>query len=121
MSSAEDRPQGGDALRVDEVRLPGIGVRVTASTKIFTGWWAARRAGVGPMERVRAGTAIVARGEFNIVIAGLAATVEPRLGPLAAAYVLILAVAGPIIARLGEPLAHAVANHRGKPAQASVG
>ena len=43
----------------------------------------------------------MARGEFSIVIAGLgvAAGLEPQLGPLAAAYVLFLAVVGPIIAR----------------------
>jgi CPA2 family monovalent cation:H+ antiporter-2 len=57
--------------------------------------------------RLRAGTALVARGEFSIVIAGLAvaAGLHPRLGPLAAAYVLLLAVAGPILARLAGPVA----------------
>ena len=39
------------------------------------------------------GAALVARGEFSIVIAGLgvAAGLEPGLGPLSAAYVLLLA------------------------------
>jgi CPA2 family monovalent cation:H+ antiporter-2 len=78
---------------------------LTGVTKAATGWWAARQAGIGVVGRVRAGTAIIARGEFNIVIAGLAAHVEPGLGPLAAAYVLLLAVAGPIAARFGEPFA----------------
>ncbi len=81
---------------------------ITAATKMATGWWAARRAGIGPVGRVRAGTVLIARGEFNIVIAGLAAVAEPRLGPLAAGYVLILAITGPIIARVGEPIAQAV-------------
>ena len=46
--------------------------------------------------RVRAGAALIPRGEFNIVIAGLAvaAGAHAGLGPLAAAYVLILAVIG---------------------------
>lgn len=46
-------------------------------------------------------------GEFSIVIAGLAvsAGVEPSLGPLATAYVLILVVLGPLTARCTEPLA----------------
>ncbi|TYK44950.1 cation:proton antiporter [Actinomadura decatromicini] len=76
-------------------------------TKLATGWIAARRAGIAPTGRLRAGTALVPRGEFNIVIAGLAvsAGTNPRLGPLAAAYVLILAVAGPVLARGAEPLA----------------
>jgi CPA2 family monovalent cation:H+ antiporter-2 len=44
--------------------------------------------------------ALVARGEFSIVIAGLGAGVEPRLGPLSAAYVLILAIAGPLLTKV---------------------
>jgi len=36
------------------------------------------------------------------VIAGLGAAVEPRIGPLSAAYVLFLAVLGPILARLAK-------------------
>lgn len=78
---------------------------VTAATKLATGWYAAARAGVAARGRVRAGAALIARGEFSIVIAGLAvsAGVEPQLGPLAAAYVLLLAVTGPFIARFAEP------------------
>ena len=62
--------------------------------------------GVGPRGRWRAGTALVARGEFSIVIAGLAVATgrEPSLGPLATAYVLILAVLGPVLARTSEPI-----------------
>ena len=80
---------------------------VTAITKIVTGWWAARRAGVAARGRARAGAALVARGEFSIVIAGLgvAAGVEADLGPLAAAYVLVLAFAGPILMRYSTVLA----------------
>ncbi len=95
------------ALGVDSSGLPpvlpaAIGLAViTALTKIAVGWWAAGRAGIGKHGRWRAGTMLIPRGEFSIVIAGLgvAAGVEPDLGPLAAAYVLILAIAGPIIAR----------------------
>lgn len=81
---------------------------VTMVTKAFVGWWAARRAGIRPLGQVRAGTIILARGEFNIVVAGLATAsgvVEPQLGPLAAAYVLLMAVSGPIVARFAEPVA----------------
>jgi K+:H+ antiporter subunit KhtU len=85
---------------------------VTTLTKFATGWWAARRAGVGPLGRVRAGTVTTPRGEFNIVIAGLAAGAQPELSPLAAAYVLVMAVAGPVIARLGEPVAARVLRRR---------
>jgi CPA2 family monovalent cation:H+ antiporter-2 len=86
--------------------LAAVGV----ATKIFTGWWAARRAGIASMGRFRAGAALVARGEFSIVIAGLAVAggIEPDLGPLAACYVLILAVVGPLAARVVEPSVRAV-------------
>ncbi|GAB2795812.1 cation:proton antiporter [Streptomyces daliensis] len=76
---------------------------VTICTKVFTGWYAARRAGISPRGRLRAGGALVARGEFSIVIAGLAVSVEPRIGPLATAYVLLLVIAGPLAARWTAP------------------
>jgi CPA2 family monovalent cation:H+ antiporter-2 len=47
----------------------------------------------------------VARGEFSIVIAGLAAVSGVGgVGPLATAYVLVMAVAGPVLARYAEDL-----------------
>ena len=77
---------------------------VTATTKLATGWYAARRDGIAVPGRLRAGTALIARGEFSIVIAGLAVAAGiPSLGPLAAGYVLLLAVAGPVITRFAEP------------------
>jgi monovalent cation:H+ antiporter-2, CPA2 family len=95
-------------LEVDPASLPpvlpfaiGLGV-VTALTKVLTGYWAAQRAGVSREGRLRAGTELVARGEFSIVIAGLGAAIEPRLGSLAAAYVLLMAIVGPVLARLAK-------------------
>jgi CPA2 family monovalent cation:H+ antiporter-2 len=73
---------------------------VTAFTKVLTGYWAAVKAGIDQRGRWRAGVALIPRGEFSIVIAGLGVAIEPRLGPLAAAYVLLLALTGPILARL---------------------
>jgi CPA2 family monovalent cation:H+ antiporter-2 len=83
-------------------------------TKFATGWVTAARAGASRTSRSRAGAALLPRGEFNIVIAGLAVTagVQSRLGPLAAAYVLILAVAGPLLARAAEPLGRRLAARR---------
>lgn len=77
---------------------------VGAGTKLLTGWVGARWAGLGRRARRRAGAVLVARGEFSIVIAGLgvAGGAAADLGPLAAAYVLILAVAGPVGARLAD-------------------
>lgn len=75
---------------------------VTALTKVGVGWWAAGRAGIGKHGRWRAGTTLIARGEFSIVIAGLgvAAGIEDQLGPLAAAYVLMMAVLGSALVRV---------------------
>lgn len=73
---------------------------VTSGTKMATGWVAARRDGVLVKGRLRAGATLVARGEFSIIIAALAVGAGyPELGPLAACYVLILAIAGPLLAR----------------------
>lgn len=79
---------------------------VTAATKIATGWWAAKRQGIARMGRARAGAALVARGEFSIVIAGLAVAAgaaDEQLAALATAYVLIMAILGPLTARFVEP------------------
>ncbi|MBG0740897.1 cation:proton antiporter [Paeniglutamicibacter antarcticus] len=80
---------------------------VTSVTKIGTGWWAASRQGIGRLGRARAGAALIARGEFSIVIAGLAVaagSVPNELAALATTYVLIMAVFGPVAARYVEPL-----------------
>ncbi|WP_436771667.1 cation:proton antiporter [Yinghuangia sp. YIM S09857] len=94
-----------DPASIPPVLAPALALAlVTAGTKIATGYWAAKRAGVGVKGRWRAGGTLVARGEFSIVIAGLAVTsgIEPKLGPLATAYVLILVVIGPLTARYSE-------------------
>ena len=101
-------------LEIDPQSIPpalpiaGALALVTAGTKVLTGVWAARRAGIGVPGRIRAGTALVARGEFSIIIAGLAIALglDPELGALATAYVLILASAGPVLARFADPIAH---------------
>lgn len=70
-------------------------------TKYVTGYLVARRAGIGRAGRIRAGAILIPRGEFSIVIAGLAvaAGAHASIGPLAAAYVLILAIVAPLTAR----------------------
>ncbi|WP_406115342.1 cation:proton antiporter [Kitasatospora purpeofusca] len=95
-----------DPTSIPPVLLPALLLAaVTAVTKVATGYWAARRAGIATRGRWRAGGALVSRGEFSIVIAGLAVTagIEPGLGPLATAYVLILVVTGPLAARYTQP------------------
>ena len=100
-----------DPTALPQVLLPALGLAVAgAATKLATGWFAARRAGVGPAGRIRAGAALVPRGEFSIVVAGLAGSaVDPSLAPTAAAYVLLTAVLGPLMPRLTDPWAAAAA------------
>jgi len=100
------------AFRIDPSDLvpalvPALALAVVSVlTKMATGWYAAGLAGVGARGRVRAGTALVARGEFSIVIAALGSTLVngPDLEALAATYVLILAVAGPLAARFADKI-----------------
>ena len=103
-------------LSTDPRGIPGVllvavalGV-VTAFTKLIAGRWAAKRAGIGTAGQLRAGLALVARGEFSVVIAGLAVGVAGAedLPALAAAYVLLMAIAGPVLAKLADPSRRAV-------------
>lgn len=71
----------------------------SALTKVASTWWAARSEKMTHEAGIRAGITLIPRGEFSIVIAGLGVALEPRLGPIGAAYVLTLAVVGPILAR----------------------
>jgi CPA2 family monovalent cation:H+ antiporter-2 len=95
-------------LQIDPATLPRVipfavtlGV-TTAFTKLLSGYLAAGRAGIQARGRLRAGMELVARGEFSIVIAGLGAGVEPQLRPASAAYVLFLAILGPLLARVSK-------------------
>ncbi|HEU4895198.1 MAG TPA: cation:proton antiporter [Acidimicrobiia bacterium] len=98
-------------LSTDPRAIPGVLLiavalgLVTAATKMVSGWYAAQRAGVGRSGRIRAGLALIARGEFSIVIAGLAVGVTgaEELPALAAAYVLLMAIAGPLAAKVADP------------------
>jgi len=94
-----------DPADIPPVLLPAALLAVvTIATKVVTGYGAAARAGIGVPGRWRAGFALTPRGEFSIVIAGLAvgAGVEPQLAPLATAYVLLTIVAGPLLSRMTD-------------------
>jgi len=98
------------SFQIDPADLVGVAVPalllaiVTVLTKVATGWYAAGRTGVGPRGRMRAGTVMVARGEFSIVIAALGSSLldGPDLGALAACYVLITAIVGPLAAKFSD-------------------
>ncbi|WP_458112360.1 cation:proton antiporter [Arthrobacter sp. R1-13] len=95
---------------------------LTAITKMGTGIWAAKRVGIAVPGRFRAGATLIARGEFSIVIAGLAVAsgaVQSELAALATAYVLIMAIMGPLAAKYIEPLVRAL-RRPAKPQPAGV-
>src|ERR1700758_1136700 len=78
---------------------------LTAATKVLTGIFAARRDGVARRGQLRAGTALIARGEFSLIIIGLVGTSVTAVAALATSYVFVMAIVGPMLARLvGGPL-----------------
>ena len=97
-------------LQVDLGLIPGVAVAalviaaVTTATKIATGWIAAGRAGIGKPGRVRAGAALIAHGEFSIVIAELGIARESDFGALAAAYVIILTLVGAVLYQFSDSI-----------------
>ena len=92
----------GDLL---DVLLPALALAaVTVPAKVLSGWVAARKVGAAAPGRIRAGTTLIARGEFSIVIAALGAGTDDAedLAALAAAYVLVTAIAGPFAAKYAD-------------------
>jgi CPA2 family monovalent cation:H+ antiporter-2 len=87
------------------VLLPALALAVvTIATKVLTGYLAAKRAGIAVPGRWRTGFTLTPRGEFSIVIAGLAvgAGVERDLAAVATAYVLITVIAGAFLTRIPD-------------------
>lgn len=77
---------------------------VTGATKVVTGMYAARRDRVARRGQLRAGTALIARGEFSLVIIGLVGQTVEAVESVATTYVFIMAIAGPILTRyVGAP------------------
>ena len=97
-------------LQVDLGLIPNVAVAAvviaafTTVTKIATGWIAAGRAGIGTPGRVRAGAALIAHGEFSIVIAELGIGRESDLGALAATYVIILTLVGAVLYQFSDSI-----------------
>jgi K+:H+ antiporter subunit KhtU len=92
---------------VPSVLAPALAlVALTCVAKPVPGWFAAAAAGIEAPGRLRAGTALIAHGEFSIVIAGLGvgAGLEPSIGTLAATYVLATAFLGPLATKYADVL-----------------
>lgn len=97
-----------DPGELPAVLLPALLLAIiTIATKFATGWIAARSVSGTTLGALRAGALLSARGEFSVVIAGIVAVslvLPPTFQAFVAAYVLITATAGPLLARFAEPI-----------------
>lgn len=85
-----------------DVAIPAMALAAAGvATKMGTGWWAARRAGLTKKGTLRTSLMLIPRGEFSIVLAGIGVAngLDSDLGPMVVAYVLILTVGGSIAIR----------------------
>lgn len=76
-------------------------VAVTLLGNFIAGMLAGKTAGLSPKASSNIGLTIVSRGEFSIIVAniGVAASLDPKIQPFAALYVLILAILGPLLTK----------------------
>ena len=96
-----------DPSTIPPVLLPALALAlVGVVSKVATGWFAAKKQGAGQRGRFRAGFTLVARGEFSLAIAGLAAAagVDSDVEALAVTYVFLLAIGGPLLLRVADPV-----------------
>lgn len=103
----------GFGLSIDPGDLPTVlwpvlaAVAVTLLMNVFAGLGAARVYGFGAGPAANISTTLLARGEFALILATIAATagLDERLSPFIAGYVLLLAVLGPLAAGRSKWLA----------------
>jgi len=95
-----------DLSQIPSMLIPALILAIlTIFTKFLTGWMAARTVANSTISRLRAGALLSARGEFSVIIAGLAATstvLPSSFQALVAGYILITATTAPILARYAE-------------------
>ncbi|MFE1962727.1 cation:proton antiporter [Streptomyces sp. NPDC059479] len=91
-------------------------VAVTLVMNIVAGISAARINGFGAGPAANISTTLLARGEFALILATMAAgaSLDARLAPFIAGYVLILAVLGPLAAGRSHWLARVLPGGRGR-------
>jgi len=86
---------------IASVALPvGVAVVLTLACNAAAAAIVARVQGYGTVATANLACTILARGEFSLILAslGVAAHLDPRIGPFVAGYVLVLAVAAPLLA-----------------------
>ena len=95
----------GDAAGV---ALPvALAVLMSVALNVVAGVIAARMHGYGRGPAANIGLTVLGRGEFSLILASLAvgAGLDERIAPFVALYVLVLAVAGPLLAARSEIVA----------------
>lgn len=89
-----------------------IAIAVTMSVVLnaLAGLLTARSYQFSPRAAANIGTTVLARGEFSLILASLAAStgLDSRIGPFIAGYVLILALGAPIVSANAKVLARLI-------------
>ncbi|MDI3388551.1 cation:proton antiporter [Streptomyces sp. B-S-A8] len=112
-------------LSIDPGDLPTVlwpvlaAVVLTLVMNILAGLAAAKVYDFGPGPAANISTTLLARGEFALILATMAAAagLDERLSPFIAGYVLLLAVLGPLAAGRSPLLARVLPGRRGVPAR----
>ncbi|MFI7274942.1 cation:proton antiporter [Streptomyces sp. NPDC049879] len=99
-----------------------IAIAVTVTMNVLAGMLTARIYGFGPGPTANVATTLLARGEFALILATMAAAagLDGRLSPFIAGYVLILAVVAPLIAGRSHWLARVMPGGRAQPPPAEA-
>ena len=96
---------------VGSVALPvAIAVVVSLVLNLAAGIVAARMHGYSRAPAANIGLTVLGRGEFSLILATLAAAagLDDRIGPFVAGYVLVLALAGPLLASRSAVIARRI-------------
>ncbi|NLU67913.1 cation/H(+) antiporter [Streptomyces sp. HNM0574] len=117
----------GFGLSIDPGDLPMVfwpvlvAVLVTVVMNVLAGLAAAKIYGFGAQPTANISTTLLARGEFALILATMAAAagLDDRLSPFIAGYVLILAVIAPLIAGQSAWLARVLPGGKGASEQAA--
>ncbi|MER5629946.1 cation:proton antiporter [Streptomyces nitrosporeus] len=108
-------------LSIDPGDLPSVAwpvlaaVVLTVAMNVLSGMFSARVYGFGPLAASNISTTLMARGEFALILATMAAGagLDERLSPFIAGYVLLLAVLSPLAAGRPHLLARFLPGGRG--------
>lgn len=103
---------GPDGL--SEVAVPvAAAVALSLVLNPLAGIITARLSGLGRVQAANIGTTVLSRGEFSIILASLAAAagLDPRITPFVGLYVLVLAVASPLLASRSGQIGRRLPEH----------